>query len=68
MYSMKAIFGDGGSSPLNTGIKLTYASMTVAIEAILSARLKSWKNIAKLMRPKNKLGKKIVIRVTFGCL
>lgn len=49
-----------------TGIKAMKAKRIVAIDATLSAKAKSWKNITKLATPKSQIGKKIVKRETIG--
>jgi len=50
------------------GIKATKAIISAAIEAILSAKLLSWKKIPKLIIASNQRGKKIVAIVTVGNL
>ena len=50
------------------GIKATKAIINAAIEAILSAKLLSWKNIPKLMIARSQRGKKMVARATMGNL
>ena len=66
--STKVIDGLGGIYCRMVGIKATKAIISAAIEAILSARLLSWKKIPKLMIPSSQSGKKIVTTVTVGNL
>lgn len=65
---MKTILGFGGIWSLIVGIKATKAIIKAAIEAILSAKLLSWKKIPKLMMASNQRGRKMVARATIGNL
>ena len=49
-----------------TPINAVYATIKVAIEAILSAKPQSWKKTAKLTHPKIQIGKNIVSKETIG--
>jgi len=50
------------------GIRATKAIMSAAIDAILSAKLLSWKKIPKFMIANNQSGRKMVARATRGNL
>jgi len=58
----------GGIWSLIVGIKATKAIINEAIEAILSAKVLSWKKIPKLMIANSHNGKKIVAKATKGNL
>lgn len=66
--STKVILGLGGIYARMVGIKATKAIIRAAIEAILSARLLSWKKIPKFIIPRSQRGRKIVATVTVGNL
>ena len=66
---MKANLEEGGSWLLIVGIKATYAIITVAILAILSAKLSfPQKNIPKLINPNSQRGRKMVAKDMYGIL
>jgi hypothetical protein len=66
--SMKTIFGYGGIWLRTVGINATKAIITVDIEATLSARLFSWKNITRLMIASSHSGRNITAIDTYGNL
>lgn len=65
---MKTIRGFGGIWSRIVGINATKAIIKAAIDAILSDKVLSWKNIPKLMIAKSHNGRKIVAKATVGNL
>ena len=65
---MKTSLGLGGIWSRIVGIRATKAIIKAAIDAILSARLSSWKNMPMFMMARSHRGRKMVARATRGNL